>query len=143
MNSQEFPGSTSQGRKLVAGGRRAGTEARRRRAEAEARRRWPALVGSEQGMRRRRMGMRREAQHAGVRDSASSRLGRRRQAYVPCVFGLGRIHKADTYQPTYPIFVKIIKKSDTSRIRIHGVSDTYPYPIRIGYAIRGFLQVSV
>jgi len=34
-------------------------------------------------------------------------------------------------------------KSDTRRIRILGVSDTYPYPIRIGYAIRAFLDVSV
>jgi len=40
-------------------------------------------------------------------------------------------------------------KSDTRRIRILGVSDTYPYlypipyPIRIGYAIRGFSEVSV
>jgi len=42
MNSREFPGSTSQGQKFLAGGRRAGMEARRRQAEAEARRRWPA-----------------------------------------------------------------------------------------------------
>ena len=34
-------------------------------------------------------------------------------------------------------------KSDTRMIRILGVSDTYPYPIRIGYAIRGFSEVSV
>ena len=32
---------------------------------------------------------------------------------------------------------------DTSRIRIHDVSDTYPYPIRIGYAIRHQTAVSV
>jgi hypothetical protein len=35
------------------------------------------------------------------------------------------------------------KKSDTPRIRIQGVSDTYPYLIRIGYAIRGFRDVSM
>jgi hypothetical protein len=35
------------------------------------------------------------------------------------------------------------KKSDTPRIRIQGILDTYPYPIRIGYAIRGFRDVSV
>ena len=34
-------------------------------------------------------------------------------------------------------------KSDTRRIRILGVSDTYPYLIRIGYAIRVFSEVSV
>jgi hypothetical protein len=34
------------------------------------------------------------------------------------------------------------EKSDTPRIRIGGVSDTYPYPIRIRYAIRCFLDVS-
>jgi len=32
---------------------------------------------------------------------------------------------------------------DTSRIRIHDVSDTYPYLIRIGYAIRHQTAVSV
>ena len=32
---------------------------------------------------------------------------------------------------------------DTSRIRIHDVSDTYPYPIHIGYAIRHQTAVSV
>jgi hypothetical protein len=34
------------------------------------------------------------------------------------------------------------EKSDTPSIRIRGVSDTYPYPIRIRYAIRCFLDVS-
>jgi len=32
---------------------------------------------------------------------------------------------------------------DTSRIHIHDVSDTYPYLIRIGYAIRHQTAVSV
>lgn len=36
-----------------------------------------------------------------------------------------------------------IRKSDTPRIRIGGVSDTYPCPIHIGYTIRPFLDVSV
>ena len=35
------------------------------------------------------------------------------------------------------------KKTDTRRIRIYGVSDTYPYPICIGYAIRHQTDVSV
>jgi len=35
------------------------------------------------------------------------------------------------------------KKSDTLRIRIQGVLDTYPYMIHIGYVIRGFRDVSV
>ena len=34
-------------------------------------------------------------------------------------------------------------KSDTRRIRILGISDTYPYQIRIRYAIRVFSEVSV
>ena len=43
--------------------------------------------------------------------------------------GLGRILEADTYQPTYPIFAKIII------IRILGgyVSIAYPVRIRIRY----------
>jgi hypothetical protein len=60
INSRELD-PLAGARKLVTGGRRAGTDARRRRAEAEAeaRRRWPA--GGERGMRRHRAGMRRWA----------------------------------------------------------------------------------
>jgi hypothetical protein len=60
-----------------------------------------------------------------------------------CLIGLGRIRTPDTYQPTYPKFMKKKKKSDTLPIRIGGVSDTYPYPKRIGYAIRAARDISV
>jgi hypothetical protein len=53
----------SQGQKPVAGGRRLGTEARRRRAEVEARRRQPA--GRQAGMRRCCTVLRREARACG------------------------------------------------------------------------------
>jgi hypothetical protein len=66
------------------------------------------------------------------------------------VVGLGRIHRrryayrhADTYQQNVSEFCKNNKKSDTPRIRIGRVSDTYPYPKRIGHAIRLFPEVSV
>ena len=64
-----------------------------------------------------------------------SECGRRGQRDKGCLTGLGRIHNADTYQPTYPIFVKIIKirilrrcvslaYQTRIRIRIRYVSDT-------------------
>ena len=63
---------------------------------------------------------------AGVREL---QVGHRDRGMCACVIGLGRIHKADTYQPTYPIFAKIIK----IWILLEYVSMAYWTCIRIRY----------
>jgi hypothetical protein len=131
INSRSLePGSTSQGRKLVGGSRRVGTEARRQWAETEARRRRPVAGERGCGVTRRGCGARRG--RAGVRglDGGLGRQGKREKVSLT---GLGRIHKADTYQPTYPIFAKIIK------IRILRGYVSWAYRTRI----HDFLDVSV
>jgi hypothetical protein len=50
---------------------------------------------------------------------------------------------ADTYPKNVSDFCKNNKYSDTPRIRIGDVSDTYPCPKRVRHAIRLFSQVSV
>ena len=98
---------------------------RRRRLVAEARRWWPA---SEQA-RRSRAGCECDGATRASRGcpGVASGIG-----YAP-VIGLGRIPKADTYQPTYLIIAKIIKirilpgyvsMPYRTRIRIRNVSDT-------------------
>jgi hypothetical protein len=82
------------------------------------------------GVTRRGCGARRG--RAGVRglDGGLGRQGKREKVSLT---GLGRIHKADTYQPTYPIFAKIIK------IRILRGYVSWAYRTRI----HDFLDVSV
>ena len=112
----------SQGQKPVAGGRRVGTEARHRQ-----------LAGWRAGMRRRCAVLRREARVAGVRPCGSVSIGGVGQRDKVCLIGLGRIHTPDTYQPTYPKFMKkrknrilhrYVSAAYRIRIRIRNVSDT-------------------
>ena len=95
-----------------------------RRPGAEARRRW--LAGREREIRRR-VEMRRGAGMCGTAGVAVSQVQRDK---VLLGFSLGwAVSKVQIcIQRPYPIFKKI-KKTDTPKIRIHGVSDTYPYPI--------------
>jgi len=128
------------GRKLVAGGRRVGTEARR--AEAEARRRWSAASERGCGITARGCGARRGRSRAGLRTSDARASGQRDKGLSSWAsYWAGPYRQARYVSDGVSNLHENNKKSDTPRIRILGVSDTYP--IRIGYAIRGFRDISV
>jgi hypothetical protein len=100
-------------------------------AEAEARRQSPAASERQCSVTERGTGIRHEAR--------ACDCGRRGQ----------RIRQGWAYRQGRYVSMSVSnncenrKKSDTARIRIGGVSDAYPYRIRIRYAILGLSNVSM
>jgi hypothetical protein len=169
MNSREVAGRLDPCRvdRDVAGGQRAGAEARRRRAGAEAPRR--ELTGGRWTPGSMSRGQRRclrpasrgggSSPVAGEQDEASPRVfagggakcgsagvegwrwDRGRECASVCWAGpyrMGRYVSADVLN-----IHEINKKSDTLQIRTHHVSDAYPYRTRIRYGIRHLPGVSM
>ena len=107
--------------------------------EAEARSQSPAAGAHDAAGCGRGAGLRREA--CGNREA--SRLGRRGQDKV-LLFGWAVSVMRIRIRPVSDHVSNIReKKKDTLRTRIGGVSDAYPYRIRIRYAIRGPSDVSM
>jgi hypothetical protein len=106
-----------QGRRLVAG-------ERRRRLIAGGRRPASGDVTRGAGVRASEVSV--GVQDRGIRDCRAG-------PYQPCRYVSGDISNIREKK----------KKSDTPPIRIGSVSDTYPYPVRIGYAIRDAMDVSM
>jgi hypothetical protein len=83
------------------------------------------------------------ARGAGVRECGHRRLGRRgRRDMRLCYWARPYPQRRYVSGPRIQ-YSENNKNADTAKIRIQRVSDMYPYPIRIGYMIRAFLEVSV